>query len=135
MSPELKNTLRERWPKLLAKAEISCGDGWFDLIDALCERLQFSTDHNKVPQVELGQVKEKFGRLCVNRVGPRSETHTDMIDMASAMSERICETCGSPGRLVVAGFCHMTRCAAHTPEEAVSVEEHVRLRKGIGIAP
>lgn len=135
MSPELKNTLRERWPKLLAHAEISCGDGWFDLIDALCERLQFSTDRNGVPQAELGQVKEKFGRLCVNRVGPRSEIHDGMIDMASSMSERICETCGSRGRLVVDGFCHVTRCATHMPEEAVSVEEHLKLRKGLGIAP
>jgi hypothetical protein len=66
----------------------ACGDGWFDLIDTLCERLQFWTDRNKAPQVVAHQVKEKFGTLCFY---PReaNETQRGMIHMAEAMSARI----------------------------------------------
>ena len=43
---------------------ISCGQGWFELIDNLCDILQFYIDKNGYPQIEATQVKEKFGRLC-----------------------------------------------------------------------
>lgn len=41
-----------------------CKDGWFDLLDMLCERLQFRTDRNQAPQVVISQVKEKGGELA-----------------------------------------------------------------------
>jgi hypothetical protein len=37
-----------------------CRDGWYDLIDVLCERLQAWTDLNGAPQVVVSEVKEKW---------------------------------------------------------------------------
>ena len=113
---------------------IACGDGWFDLIDTLCERLQFWTDRNKAPQVVAQQVKEKFGTLCFY---PReaNEKQRGMIYMAEAMSARICDQCGKPGQTLVHEFCHMTRCAEHAPAGAITLEAFIAQRKVPGIAP
>ena len=91
------------------------GNGWFDLIDALAERLQFWTDRRHAPQVIAEQVKEKLGAL---RFYSAFVTITDeqkgMIRMASAMSERVCEVCGQPGWLAIEDGWWRTRCVAHS---------------------
>ena len=94
------------------------GDGWYDLIDALCIVIQNHVDNQLrrqahdlkagrisaediVPeedvQVVAAQVKEKFGglRFYVNGC---DETVRGMIGMAESMSFRICESCGNPGK-------------------------------------
>ncbi len=108
MSPELEALLYERYPLLFAGRHLSpqetsmcwgctCGDGWFMLLDTLCERLQWWCDHNETPQVVLTQVKEKFGELRVHQRGASPEQR-GMIEMARALSARSCEVCGHLGR-------------------------------------
>lgn len=126
MTRDLDRLLCERYPLIFAERHrstsescmgwgITCEDGWFDLLDVLCERLQFWADHNGAPQIVAAQVKEKLGTL---RFYPRtaSDEQWGMIRMAEAMSARICEQCGRPGRTVVYGFRLMTRCPEHTPD-------------------
>jgi hypothetical protein len=130
MRKELDDLLCQRYPAIFsqrnASFEISgmgkgfeCGDGWFDLIDALCECLQFWTDHNdREPQVEARQVKEKFGTLRFHCSGA-NERQRGMIDMAVSMSGRICEECGAPGKIVGYRIC----CPAHGSKEVDSGQE------------
>ena len=40
---------------------LQCGDGWFDLIDILCESLQQETEHGDAPQAVAMQVKQNGG--------------------------------------------------------------------------
>lgn len=61
-------------------------------------------------QLEFGQVKEKFGRLTIYPDNSNEE-FTGMIDMASAMSCRICEVCGKPANLCVRGHWYKTLCS------------------------
>ena len=103
MSPELENKLYEKYPKIFADHNkspqetcmcwgIAVGDGWYDLIDVLCQALTYtfttsveideedakrlSIEGDKFsdgkthyffsvrpPQVVADQVKEKFGTL------------------------------------------------------------------------
>jgi hypothetical protein len=104
MKPELENQLFERYPAIFERERsIACGDGWFDLIDTLCEQLQHSTAEQGMPQVHAAQVKEKFGGLRFY-VHARSETQQG--------SYRICDVCGARGALrgpVIA----RTRCDKH----------------------
>jgi hypothetical protein len=61
-------------------------------------RLQSNTEDNGGPQVVAAQVKEKFGSLrCYTEEAGQVQRGT--IDVASALSERICEIGGAPGRL------------------------------------
>lgn len=122
MREELDKLLCERYPKIFSGRHkpatetamcwgFACGDGWFDLIDCLCGRLQFWTDHHAAPQVVATQVKEKFGSLRFHaRNG--NEHQQGMIDMVCAFSEHICEVCGSPGTPSSSDI-RKTRCDKH----------------------
>ncbi len=133
MRKELDALLCERYPLIFADrgGDITktcmafgfmCGDGWFTLIDTLCERLQFWTDHNQAPQIVATQVKEKWGELCFY-VQCSNEEQQGMITMAEAMSGHICEECGQLGQALVNGSVFLTRCSTHSPELAISLAE------------
>ena len=94
------NTLLNKYPKLFGEMAfgIECGDGWFDLIDKLCEDITKAD-----PEVIALQVKEKFGTLrfyitAYSEIGDTGEVF-DLIDEAEDASEKICEECGAPGKL------------------------------------
>ena len=84
---------------------IDTNDGWYDLIDMLCDQLQFNTDNNKYPQVEATQVKEKFGTLrfyytTLNVTDKLNQDHErghidGLISFAEFLSGYICEKCGT----------------------------------------
>ena len=139
MNKELDDLLCRRYPKIFADRRLpmtqscmcwgfACGDGWFDLIDVVCERLQFWTDRNGAPQVVAAQVKEKYGELCFYPRGAISDEQMGMIYMAEAMSARICERCGKPGELLVHGHCFMTRCPEHAPVGTITQQAYQALR-------
>jgi hypothetical protein len=112
MKKELEESLCARYPKLFRDDfAFLCGDGWFDLIDVLCERLQFWTDKNGAPQVIFRDVKEKWGELSFS-VESGNQEQWGMITMAEAMSSRVCEVCGLPGQTVMTGW-RVTRCSVH----------------------
>lgn len=128
MKTELDALLCERYPLIFADRNrsiqescmgrgIACGDGWFDLIDTLCDCLQKSTDSNGAPQVVAVQVKEKFGVLRFYVRPVASEYQRGIISMAEAMSAHLCEQCGKPGQVLIGGA-HMSRCPEHAPEIA-----------------
>lgn len=88
------------------------GDGWYHLVDALCEELQRETDQGG-PQVVATQVKEKYGGLRFY-VDASNDRQSAMIDFAEALSLRTCETCGAPGTLGESKTGWLaTRCEAH----------------------
>jgi len=139
MSPELDALLCQRYPKIFAdrRASIktscmawgfSCGDGWFEIVGAICARLQHMTDHEGAPQVVASQVKEKFGSLKFY-VRRATEAQIDEISRIAGRSNHICEVCGAPGATVVAGGWHQVRCAEHTPAGALSFSEFAARRR------
>lgn len=128
MTPELDRYLCEKYPKIFKNRDGSimetcmawgfeCGDGWFNIIDALCKEIQRYVDwksRNLVEeekeqlQVVADQVKEKFGTLRFYYHGGDDTVH-GMISMTEAISSRICEGCGNSGQLRAAGW-YRTLC-------------------------
>lgn len=139
MTPDYDKLLCERYPKIFVDRHadlsvspmgwgLSVRDGWFDLIDRLCAQLQSISDQPGAPQAVAVQVKEKFGALRFSvRVDSSTAEHRAAIAAAERDSTTICEECGAPGRLVVAGAAYMTRCEEHTPAEAITPEEFRRM--------
>ena len=104
-------------PKVTCMADgIQCNDGWYDLLDTLCytmqqhcdvantryiietDKYQFVVEGDpEYVQVIVAQVKEKMGTLRFYADGVDNATE-GMIQMAEAMSSRICELCGSPAK-------------------------------------
>jgi len=116
-----KNTkyLFEKYPKIFAGKDedirinlipfgFECGDGWFTLIDTLCEQLQWDTDKNNYPQIKAVQVKEKYGQLRFY-VNGANDNQYGAIDFAETISSHICENCGNPGRIYDFNWLY-TRC-------------------------
>jgi hypothetical protein len=126
MSEKLFEDLARKHPDLMQKSQIGedlgVDEGWFDLIDTLCElisskvtslrsRIQYALekDTGKAAELEeqlakaiaelpvIVEVKEKFGGLRFYVEGG-TEKHHSYIDFAEQMSYKICETCGDRGQ-------------------------------------
>lgn len=102
---------------------IECGDGWFYILDVLCQRLQFFTEQHGAPQVIVSQIKEKWGGLRFYSKVALSPEQRAVVGMAQAMSFRVCDQCGRPGETLVSGFLHVTRCSEHAPQDAMTKDE------------
>ena len=74
MKKELEELLYQRYPALFAERTLSpqetgmcwgiaCSDGWVDLIDTFCKKIQFGIKQGYTPPVRVSQVKEKCGAL------------------------------------------------------------------------
>jgi hypothetical protein len=121
---ELEDRLTSCWPDIfrgrnrpitqsLMAFGCECGDGWYPLLDALCETL---TEHACAlgrPPVEAIQIKEKYATLRFY-IGGGDEYDDGAISMAEDLSARICEVSGAPGIECVRGGWYATR----TPEIA-----------------
>ena len=112
MKIELQNKLFEKYPKIFRQKDLSmqqtcmcwgidCGDGWYWLLDRLCEYLQSMIDNNPStwPQIEAAQVKEKFGGLRFYYDGGH-DTMAGAIMFAEDLSCYICERCGSTHNVI-----------------------------------
>ena len=108
MKKKLDEYLVKKYPKIFQDRNgdlkttamcwgFDCGDGWFWLINQLCQSIQTYLDNNphlQIPQVIATQVKEKFGGLCFY-VNGGDKIIEGMIHLAENMSFNICEKCGS----------------------------------------
>ena len=105
MNEKLENQLFNTYPKLFTQKDLSMqetcmywgvetGKGWYWLIDNLCGCIQDYIDANNKPQVEVVQVKEKFGALRFY-VNSADDYVYGMISLAETMSYSTCESCGS----------------------------------------
>jgi hypothetical protein len=106
MSPEKERAILERWPEWFRTAGdvrqsrrgerfcFWCGDGWYEIIFQLCERLEpLVANLDDAMQFQVMQVKEKFGGLRFYVEGSSNEIET-LIDSACELSRRTCEVCG-----------------------------------------
>lgn len=126
MTPELEDLLSVRWPDVfrgqgkpitqsLMAFGCECGDGWYSLLDALCETLtEHASELGRLPP-EATQIKEKYGTLRFYVGGGGDKFDDGAISMAEDLSARICEVTGAPGVECVKGGWYATR----TPEIAV----------------
>ena len=121
MSPDLDKTLVAKYPKIFADRSASMeetamcwgfdiGDGWYQLLDDACARIQTICDENGF-QVKATQIKEKFGTLrFYTDVG--NEEIWNILDEADVISSVTCEVCGAPGKIVGKNWLK-TLCGGH----------------------
>ena len=82
-----------------------CFDGWFKIINDLCERLE----KLKLPSLKIRQVKQKLGSLRFYVDGANVKAMW-LIDHAESLSEITCERCGQPGTFGIKKLAFRTRC-------------------------
>ena len=86
------------------------GDGWFDLINTMCSRIELIKSAAPGLDVAFDQVKSKFGSLRAYRgiiTGPGADVWGDIIDViiaqAGADSVNTCEETGQYGHAHYSG--------------------------------
>ena len=124
MREELERRLVERWPnwfnlagdirETLMPFGFTHGDGWFDLVWRLCERLEpivAAEEAESGRPFHVLQVKEKFGGL---RFYPNynNDAIYALIEAAEIESFHTCEFCGQPGKRSGASW-FQTTCDEH----------------------
>jgi hypothetical protein len=148
MRKELDQQLCEKYPLLFKNRNASMmetlmcwgfehGDGWYNIINALCDNMQSHIDwsHKQhawdlkwnrehpdeqrpvcepVAQVIVTQVKEKFGSLRFYYQGG-DDAISGMVRMAESMSAVMCEECGAPAETRGPGWIR-TLCEVHERE-------------------
>jgi hypothetical protein len=116
--------MEERYPKMFSEAYggFCIGEGWWPIIHSLCEQIQSHIDWvestrerllasnphghaipDKISQVVVRQIKEKFGGLRFYFDGG-DETIYGMVRMAEAWANHSCEECGSPATKQTSGW-------------------------------
>ncbi len=92
--------LQQAYPDIL-DCGISCGIGWYWLLDHLCNSIKNYNDYHKKDKdfepVRASQIKEKFGTLRFY-VDNADSAVQGLIHMVEDMSATTCETCGSHDR-------------------------------------
>ena len=97
------------------------GDGWCQLLEALCARLDTILRESPGSAIAVEQVKEKFGglRFYYSLRGAddaTAEAIREAVKLAKAASERICENCGRPGELRNDGWLRVLCAACHASD-------------------
>jgi hypothetical protein len=102
MTPELANKLIEKYPEQFKNLTyIECGDGWYTLLDTLCNVIKYRIKNRESQSKPLdfywSQIKEKFGGLRAYCYGS-DEYIQGAICLAETMSFSTCEVSGDKGR-------------------------------------
>jgi len=127
MNYDLQNQLFVKYPSIFRQKDLSaqetcmrrgitCGDGWYNIIDTLCSQIQHHLTYNLTKELDLEtvnveavQVKEKFGGLRFYYNGG-DELIRGLVSMAEGLSNCTCDNCGSPGTQNEKGWIH-TLCS------------------------
>lgn len=112
MTPEKRNLITSTYPKIFSQpCELSVGDGWYQIIFDLCQKLQQESDTPHTEQITATQVKEKFGGLRFY-VDYATDVQYALITEAEDLCEKTCEVCGAPGTARTGGWIK-TLCDEH----------------------
>jgi hypothetical protein len=140
MKQELDEYLCKVYPKIFANRYkdmtetamcwgFDCGDGWFQILNQLCNNIQHhlnwkNEDSEVVAQVVADQVKEKFGTLRFYYTGG-DDYISGLVSMAESMSGVTCEECGAPGESGGSGWI-TTLCETHRAEREQQRAERLK---------
>lgn len=130
MKPDLEEQLFKKHPKIFSQKDlpmdqtcmcwgIDTGDGWFNLIDELCSKLELICGLACVDVPQAVQVKEKWGQLRFYHNGvttdmPEIDNLIDFIvDAYEELSGHICDVCGDWGNIDTTQSWYRSRCSKH----------------------
>jgi hypothetical protein len=123
--------LEETYPKMFAGryGGVAVGTGWWPIIESLCANIQSHIDWRvkqgqDISQVEVEQIKEKFGGLRFYYSGGDDEI-SGMVRMAEAWAGVACEECGAFGERRSGGWIR-TLCDHHEVERQQRIEEQAK---------
>jgi hypothetical protein len=120
--------MEETYPKMFEGkyGGFAIGKGWYPILETLCANIQSHIDWRvkqgqDIAQVEVNQIKEKFGGLRFYYSGGDDEI-SGMVRMAEAWADIACEECGAAGKRRSGGWIR-TLCDHHEAERQARLKE------------
>jgi hypothetical protein len=124
--------MEEKYPKMFSTkyGGFAVGKGWYPVLEILCANIQSHIDWKvkqgvEIAQVEVNQIKEKFGGLRFYYTGG-DDTISGMVRMAEAWADTACETCGGIGKRRGGGWVR-TLCDLHEAEHQARKQEQAKM--------
>jgi hypothetical protein len=118
---EFSKRMEATYPKMFAQpyGGFAVSTGWWPIIENLCANIQSHIDWRikqgqNIAQVEVNQIKEKFGGLRFYYSGGDDEV-SGMVRMAESWASVACEECGAFGKRRSGGWVR-TLCDHHEEE-------------------
>jgi hypothetical protein len=125
---EFSKRMEATYPKMFAQpyGGFAVSTGWWPIIESLCANIQSHIDWRvkqgqDIAQVEVNQIKEKFGGLRFYYSGGDDEI-SGMVRMAEAWADVACEECGAAGKRR-SGSWIRTLCDRHEEERLKRMKE------------
>ena len=114
MNKDNERYLLNTFPDLLEKLQpayvdgpyFACLDGWFNLINKLCEKLL----QLKKPDLKLISICESSGILIFYITGASGGDTSQLVNYIENLSRTTCERCGRNGKHKRIVYTHKTRC-------------------------
>lgn len=134
MKPELDEALCTKYPEIFRDRNgdmrttamcwgFECGDGWYDLLDTLCQELMDLSKEVDPPHIPVAtQVKEKYGTLRFY-INGGTDAQWDAISRAGDRSGKTCEACGKPGKVTGSGWFY-SACPEHTDPDDLELDNY-----------
>jgi hypothetical protein len=127
---EFSKRMEETYPKMFAQpyGGFAVSTGWWPIIENLCANIQSHIDWRikqgqDIAQVEVNQIKEKFGGLRFYYSGGDDEI-SGMVRMAEAWADVACEECGAAGKRRSGGWIR-TLCNHHEAERQEQLKKRL----------
>ena len=108
--------LCKKYPKIFKTNCITCGEGWYDIVEQVVKLIDNLTELNKYPPIEIVQIKEKFGQIRIYYTITDESTEAQdafisgMIESAISFSGLICENCGNRSKVYNRNGWYSTIC-------------------------
>ena len=103
---------------------VECDKGWYDIIKPLFDYIEEYNKKNPDNEIEVLQVKEKFGMLCYY-ISHGDKVLYDMIDKAEKESWKTCEHCGSKENVIHTDRWIWTVCKNCLKESVKKSNRHI----------
>jgi hypothetical protein len=123
--------MENSYPKMFSGkyGGFAVGKGWYPVLELLCDNIQHHIDWKvkqgqEIAQVEVEQIKEKFGGLRFYYSGG-DEYISGLVSMAESFASSLCEDCGGIGKRRSGGWIR-TLCDVHEAERNTRIEEQAR---------
>lgn len=91
IKPLWTEQIREEFPQFFkANQEISCGNGWYNILRKLCQNIR-----DQEVEFKFLQIKEKFAALRIHYECSHYDKIKGLVSGAEEESLKVCENCGS----------------------------------------
>ena len=125
---EFSKRMEATYPKMFAQpyGGFAVNAGWWPIIERLCANIQNHIDWRvkqgqDIAQVEVDQIKEKFGGFRFYYSGGDAEI-SGMVRMAEAWADVACDECGAFGKRRSGGWIR-TLCDHHEEERQERIKK------------